>query len=131
MPGSPIKNYRPRVRKECRYSTAVRQTRLRAGAGEQRWACDQETPRARAVLYRKAEPDVPHGLWLTHFGFERDVAEALALAGDEGGKIGNSFSTTSGVFSAACSSAFILSMIGCGVPRGASNPAQWPLSTVG
>jgi len=45
--------------------------------------------------------------------------------------VGDSFSVTSGVFSAACSSAFILSMIGCGVPRGASNPAQWPISTVG
>ena len=80
-------------------------------------------------------------LRVSHLGFYRNVAEALALSDDEGRKIGDrsagsmplrdSFSTTSGVFSAACSSPFILSMIGCGVPSGASNPAQWPIATVG
>jgi hypothetical protein len=89
MPGSPIKNDRPRVRKECRYPTAVRQMRLRAEPESSDGPAIKRRYGQRAVLYRKAEPEVPQGLWLTHFGFERDVAEALALAGDEGGKIGN------------------------------------------
>src|SRR4051812_17353060 len=35
------------------------------------------------------------------------------------------------LFTTASSSAFIFSMIGCGVPFGAKMPAQWPMRTFG